>query len=113
MPIVILRFVEGLLGPKLAQYAKPLIYLVLALLLVGTFGVAKCSYDKRIVAAANSKQEAATAKADKKADNHAADSRVVDITREQDEKVQTQGAIDNAKRNGTDPRDAGQPSPRC
>ncbi len=127
MPVVILTFVEGLLGPKFAKFAKPLLYLALIASLVGVFGIAKCSYDKKIIAAHDAKQTAATAVADKKADNHAADSRVIDISREQDEKIQTQGAIDNAKRNGTDPRAAyydcvrkqqsarsrGQPSPAC
>lgn len=127
MPIVILEFVEGLLGPKLAKYAKPLIYLLGALLLVGGFFGLRACHDSHVIKNYTNAQEAKTAKADKKADNHAADQRVIDTSREQDEKTQTQGAIDNAKRNGTDPRAAyydcvrkqqsarraGQPSPRC
>lgn len=49
MPVFILAFVEELLGPKLAKYAKPLIYVLAIILLVVGFGVAKCTYDSHVI----------------------------------------------------------------
>lgn len=48
MPVFLITFVEGLLGPKLAKYAKSLIWVVLVIVLVLGFGVAKCAYDRHV-----------------------------------------------------------------
>jgi uncharacterized protein HemX len=124
IPAFILTAVEGLVGPK---FAKPLIYAVALLLAIGLFFGAKAIYDHKIIAAHDDKQDAANANADKKADDNSADQRVTDVTRLQNESTQTQEAINEARRNGSDPRAAyydcvrkqqsarraGQPSPAC
>lgn len=85
------------------------------------------AYNRSVIAHHEAKQDAATAKADRKADGHAADQRLTDAARTTHEKQQTQEAIDEARRNGTDPRaayyecvrreqaarNARQPSPDC
>lgn len=106
MPIFLLTLVEGLLGPKFAKFAKPVIYLSLILIAVGAFFGMRAIYDHRIIAAHDAKLSVGTANADKQADDNAAVSRVTDVTREQNESIQTQEAINAAKRNGSDPRAA-------
>lgn len=123
----LIAIVEGWLGPKFAGFAKPLIYLVVALLLaLAVWGAFKL-HDRKVIATHDAHQEAVTAKADKQADNHAADQRVMDVSRQIDEKTQTQEAINEAHRTGADPRAAyyqcvraqqsaraaGKPSPKC
>lgn len=127
MPVFLVTFVEGLLGPNFAKFARPLIYLFLILLAVGLFFGGKAIYDHKIIAKHDEKQAAATATADKRADDNEGTQRTVDAVREQNEATQTQEAIDAAHRNGADPRAAyydcvrkqqsarraGQPSPVC
>lgn len=48
MPVFLVTMVEGWLGPRFAKYAKPLILVVLAILLVVGLGVAKCTYDRHV-----------------------------------------------------------------
>jgi hypothetical protein len=123
----LLALVEGWLGPKFARFARPLIYLVAALLLAFAALVAVKIHDRRVVATANDRQGAANANADKHADDNAGDQRVTDALRLQDEKTKSQEAINEAHRSGADPRaayyqcvrkqqaarHAGQPSPAC
>lgn len=126
MPVFLLTFVEGFLGPY-AKFAKPLIYAMLALILVGgLFGLKSC-YDHKIIAAANNKQDASSARADTQADSTATNQIIIDNGRRTSESQETQHAIDHAKQTGADPRAAyydcvrkqqsarrtGQPSPSC
>lgn len=48
MPIFLVTLVESWLGPRFAQYAKPLIWIVLVIILVVGFAIAKCSYDRSV-----------------------------------------------------------------
>lgn len=82
---------------------------VIAALLFGTLtilGIAKCSYDRNIVEKHDAKQEAATAKADRKADTKAAEQRRVDDSRSTAESTQIKEAIDEARHTGGDVRAA-------
>lgn len=121
----LISLITGLGVP--AQLVKPLLAVIGALLILGVLWGGKCAYDHHVIAAHDAKQAAATANADKAADDHAGDQRVIDATREQNEATQAQEAINEAKRNGADPRRAyydcvrkqqsarraGQPSPDC
>jgi hypothetical protein len=75
------------------------------LLLLAVFAAVKI-HDSRVISAHDAKQGEANAKADRAADSNAADSRVTDAARQKDESTQAQEAIDEARRNGTDPRKA-------
>lgn len=124
---LLLPIVEGWMGPNLAKYAKPLIWIVLAVLILLALWGGKCAYDRNLISSHDARQDAANSKADKKADDNSAVQRVTDVTRAQDEKTQTQEAINEARRSGADPRAAyyqcvqrqqsarraGQPSPKC
>lgn len=71
-----------------AKLAKPVLAVVGALLLLGVLWGGKCAYDRSIINAHEAKQEAATAKADRKADTKAAEQRRADdarLTTEADE----------------------------
>lgn len=121
----LLALVEGFGIPS--WLVKPLLAVVGALLLLAVLWGAKCTYDKHLIANHDNAQAAVTATADKQADDNAANSRVTDVTREQNEATQTQEAINAAKRSGADPRaayyrcvqleqsarHAGKPSPVC
>jgi hypothetical protein len=96
----------GLSNDVADKAAKPLLIAVLFLLALGLFGVGKCSYDRRIISAHNARQDAANAKADRRADQKAADQRVTDVNRANAEQSQIQQAIDEARRTGADPRAA-------
>jgi Tfp pilus assembly protein PilE len=96
-------------------------------LLIALLAIGKCSYDRSIIKAHEAKQEAATAKADRKADTHAAEQRRADDARSTTEAQQIKEAVNEARRNGADPRAAyydcvrkqqsarksGKPSPGC
>lgn len=69
-----LSLVARLLGPKLAPYAKPIIYVVVLGLAVVGIGVAKCSYDRNVVKHYNEKLEQRAKPATDRADQR----RVVD-----------------------------------
>jgi hypothetical protein len=103
MPVFLLNFATGLVGPR---FAKPAIFAVLALLIVGALWGGKCAYDKSIIDRHEAKQEAATAKADRKADTKAAEQRRADDTRLSTETTEIKEAVNEARRTGADPRAA-------
>lgn len=76
---------------KIALIAIAVIAAVIA------FGVAKCSYDRKVVETASSKQAASNAKADRKADAAAAEQRRGDDARLTQESQQLERAQANAK----------------
>jgi hypothetical protein len=63
-------------------------------------------HDHRVIAAHEAKQDAANAKADRKADAKAAEQRRVDDTRVTTETQEINNAVSEAKRTGADPRAA-------
>lgn len=70
-----------------AKLVRPLLVLAAILLAIGLFFGAKALYDHSVIAKHDLKVEAQQAKDDKKADNKAADQRVKDVTRlEQEQK---------------------------
>jgi hypothetical protein len=110
-----------------ARFAKPLLVGVALLLLIAAVFAAVKIHDRRVISQHEAKQEASTAKADKRADNHAADQRRTDDARSTQEAQQIKEAVNEA---GSDPaarraayyecvrrqqsaRRAGKPSPDC
>jgi uncharacterized membrane protein YhiD involved in acid resistance len=89
-----------------ARLAKPVLAVVGAILLLGVLWGSKCAYDKRVIANHEAKQEAATAKADRKADAKAAEQRRTDDSRSTAEATEIKETIDEAKRTGANPRAA-------
>ena len=81
--------------------AKPLMGIIAALALIGAFVGLKSCYDRKVVATHNAKQDAATAKADRKADAKAAEQRRADDARLTTETNEIKEAVNEA---GTDPR---------
>ena len=67
MPVFLLTFVEGLLGPKLASYAKPLIYAVGGLLVLLAIFAAFKIHDHRVIAAHEAQVQQRAAKANDQA----------------------------------------------
>jgi uncharacterized protein HemX len=99
IPPFLLKWVVGLLGPKFSKLATPLIYLVaLALIAAAIVGLVKL-HDHRVIANHDARQDASTARADKKADNHAAVQRQTDDARLTQEQQQLQKAVTNANTN--------------
>jgi hypothetical protein len=96
IPLGIMSFVEGLLGPKFGKFAKPLIYGVLGLLILLALWGGKCAYDKSVITKHDAKVEAATAKADLKANDHAAEQRRADDARLTQESQQLKEAQNGA-----------------
>lgn len=92
----LVAIVEGWLGPQFAKFAKPLIWIAFALLILAALWGGKCAYDKNVVATHDARQDAASAKADKKADDNAADQRRVDDARLSQEAQQLKGAQNGA-----------------
>lgn len=73
----------GLLAPTVGEkFAKPLAILLLALLAIGLFFGAKAIYDHNVVSGYKTKVEASAAKADRKADQQAADRKELDQARQ-------------------------------
>jgi uncharacterized membrane protein YhiD involved in acid resistance len=124
MPWLIARVIA--LGVP-AKLAKPILAVIAALLLIGALWGLKSLHDRRVISQHEAKQEASTAKADKRADNHAADQRRTDDARSTQEAQQIKEAVNEA---GSDPaarraayyrcvsaqqsaRRAGKPSPDC
>lgn len=95
----LLPIVEGWLGPQFAKFAKPLIFLVLGLLVLAALWGGKCVYDRKVIATHDARQTAATAVADKHADDHAADQRRVDDARLTNESTELQRSTNNAQTN--------------
>jgi hypothetical protein len=63
------------------RFARPLAFLLLAIAAAAAMGGAKCAYDAAVISRHEAKQEAATAKADRKADGKAAAQRQDDDRR--------------------------------
>ena len=82
-----------------AKLAKPVLAVLGGLLILGALWGGKCAYDAHVVANHEAKQEAATAKADRKADNHAAVQRSADEARTTQEADQLQKVRTNAQSN--------------
>ncbi|MBA3670248.1 MAG: hypothetical protein H0W71_09360 [Sphingomonas sp.] len=97
MTAIIARLIALGCPPALA---KPLMVAVAALALLGAVAGIKGCYDRRVVSHHNAKVEAATAKADRKADSHAAETRIADQARANAESTQISEALHEA---GTDP----------
>lgn len=71
MPVFLLNFAAGLVGPK---FAKPAIFAVLAILILGTLWGGKCAYDKNVVGKHEQKlQQRAKPATDKAASERAKD----------------------------------------
>jgi len=88
------------------RFAKPVLVGGLFALALGSLGLGKCAYDRSIIRQHDAAQDAATAKADRKADSHAADQRRSDDARSATEDTQIKEAVDEARRTGADPRAA-------
>lgn len=82
------------------RFAKPAIIGVLIVLAVALLGLGKCAYDRNVIKTHEAKQEAATAKADRKADAKAAEQRRADDARSTLETQQIKEAVNEA---GSDP----------
>jgi len=79
-----------------ARFAKIAIIGTLIVLAVALLGIGKCAYDKSIINAHEAKQEAATAKADRKADAKAAEQRRADDTRISQERQELEKVVSHA-----------------
>jgi len=90
-------FIAWLIARGVGQRAaRPVAYLLVAIVVAFVLGGAKCAYDASIISRHEARQEAATAKADRKADAHAAEQRRTDDTRLDQESTQLQKAQANA-----------------
>jgi hypothetical protein len=87
-----------------ARLAKPLLYGVGALLLILAIFAAVKIHDHRVIAQHQASQDAANAKADRKADASAAEQRRSDDARLTNETQEINNAVSEAKRTGADPR---------
>lgn len=124
MPALLLTFAAGMVGPRFAKAA--VIGSGVVLLLLAIFAAVKL-HDHRVIREHQAQQEAANAKADRKADANAADQRRADDARSAHESTQIKEAVNEARRTGADARaayyscvraqqaarHAGQPSPAC
>jgi hypothetical protein len=88
------------------KFARPVAYAGLFLLILAALGGVKCAYDRNIIRNHDLKQEAATAKADRKADTKAAEQRRVDDARLTAETTEIKEAVNEARQIGADPRAA-------
>lgn len=109
------------------RLAKPVLAIIGLVALVGALWGLKSLYDHRVVEAHEAKRDVQIAKADRKADEHAAEQRRADDARETHETQEVKEAINEAKSEGRDPRAAyyrcvvmqqsaranGKPSPDC
>lgn len=82
------------------RFAKPVLGIIAALALIGAFLGLKSCYDHGIIGKHEAKQEAATAKADRKADTKAAEQRRADDARLTTETQEIKEAVNEA---GSDP----------
>lgn len=99
----LLTLATGWVGPR---FAKPLLIGVGALLLCLAIFAAVKLHDRRVIDTHEAKQDAANAKADRKADATAAEQRRVDDARLTTETQEVNNAVSEAKRTGADPRAA-------
>jgi hypothetical protein len=94
----------GFLAPRSARsgekLAGPVAYLILAIGAAILWFGGKALYDHSVISKHDAKVEAKTAKADRKADNHAADQRRTDDARATSEAQEIKEAINEA---GNDP----------
>jgi hypothetical protein len=88
------------------RFAKPVLIAGLFALTLAALGLGKCAYDRSVIRQHDAKQDAANAKADRKADTHAADQRRADDARSATESTEIKEAVDEARRIGRDPRAA-------
>lgn len=79
-----------------ARFAKVAVVAALAVLLVVGLGLAKCAYDRSIIKAHDAERDAATAKADRKADTKAAEERRSDDARLAHETQELKEAVNEA-----------------
>jgi hypothetical protein len=118
---------KAVFGKIISERASKAIMIVgLVLLVLAVLGVAKCSYDRKLIRNHEAEQRAETAKADRKADNNAAVQRRADDARVVDEatqlgKVQANATTDADRRLARhrclrlqqQARRDGKPSPVC
>jgi hypothetical protein len=98
MPIFLLKLAAGIGIPE--PFRKAAVIGVGVLLLIITIFAAVKIHDHRVVAAHEAKQDAANAKADRKADTKAAEQRRVDDSRLTNETAEVNHAVEKA---GNDP----------
>jgi hypothetical protein len=103
IPVFLLKFATGIVGPKFAKAA--VIGTGIILLLLAAFAAVKI-HDHGVIANHEAKQDAATAKADRAADNHSAEQRRTDDARVATETQEINNAVSQAKRSGGDARAA-------
>jgi hypothetical protein len=89
-----------------SRFAKGAVIAAIIGLAIALLGLGKCAYDRSIIKAHDAKQEAAVAKADRKADAKAAEQRRADDARSTAEDTEIKEAINEAKATGADPRAA-------
>jgi uncharacterized protein HemX len=85
------------------RFAKAAGILGAVMLLIALLGLGKCAYDRSIIKAHTARQEASNARADRKADTRAAETRRSDDARLAQEQQQLERAQANAQ-NDTDRR---------
>jgi hypothetical protein len=124
MPLFLLKLATGIgIPPRFAKFA--VIVTGIVLLALAAFAVVKI-HDHRVIAQHQAQQDAANAKADRKADTNAAEQRRADDSRLTQEADQLKKVQDNAKTNHDrsiarfrciklqqDARAAGRKSPTC
>lgn len=96
-------YAAKLVGPR---FAKPFLIAVAFLAVLAILGTAKCAYDRSVIEQHQAKQDAANAKADRKADAKAADQRRADDSRATTEAEEIKEAVNEARQTGADPRAA-------
>lgn len=90
-------FIAWLIAKGVSERAaRPVAYLLIAVAIVFVLGGAKCAYDASVISRHEAKQDAATAKADRKADAKAAVQRQSDDKRLDQESTQLEKAQANA-----------------
>lgn len=95
----------GMLAPRVGEKAaRPAAFGLLAVAIGLALLGSKCAYDRSVIEKHEAKREAATAKADRKADANAAEQRRADDNRLTAETTEIKEAVNEAERNGADPR---------
>lgn len=79
------------------RFAKIAVIGTLIVLAVALLGLGKCAYDRSVIKSHEARQDAANAKADRKADAKAAEQRRTDDSRLTQERTELQRSTDNAK----------------
>jgi hypothetical protein len=91
----LIGFAASLLGPKFERFAKPVVFGLLAVLIVGALWGGKCAYDSHVIAQHAAKEEAKQAKRERKADANLEQQKDRDAAAAE----QRQQEIDDATRN--------------